>query len=213
MVFFALRTWTGIFSSSSSSNGTATAFSTDFHNTTNSLNWQTGQLDNGVTAGFAQNQYLIQTTLDNTVFPYPQALGTLPAQFTLTTTIKEQEGSSNLIYGLAFRFGEQNGTVNCYMLVVNNAGYYQIIELGNGHTIAQPLWQGNYAGGSGAHTLQVKEEANNVYTFSIDGKSIAAGIDNSTTLTLNDLSGGSMALVATGPGGEFAASLVQLSIP
>jgi hypothetical protein len=193
----------------------ATSFVEDFHNTNNPLKWQIGNLDNGVTASIPNNQYTIQTTQGYTSFPYPQAVGTLPQDFTLTATMAETSGGSSLTYGVAFRFSEQSGNVsNCYAFIISSSSTYELLEIGHGYTISSaPLWQGSYtaAGGTGSHTLQVKAQGSN-YTFSIDGHTVKTGA-SSTTLNNTDISDGSMALVVTGPGGTFVATHVQLSIP
>ncbi len=212
LVVFGLRSFVFSGSNNSSSNsGHATAFTEDFHDTSNSRQWLVGNLNDGVTASISSNQYLMQTTGSNTDFLYPQAVGSLPANFTLTTTMSEQASDpTSLTYGLALRFSEQNGVVNCYALLINNTGGYLLAEIGHGHTITSPLWQGSYTNKAGPHTLQVIAQGSN-YTFTIDGQSIKTGL-NSTSLSNADISDGSLALVVTGPGGHFAVSSVQLSL-
>ena len=213
LVVFGLRYF--VFSGSNngpSNSGNATAFTEDFHDTSNSHQWLVGNLNDGITASISNNHYLIQTTSSNTDFPYPQAVGSLPANFTLTTTMSEQASDpTSLIYGLALRFSEQNGVVNCYALHINSTGEYFLAEIGHSHTITSPLWRGSYTNKAGPHTLQVIAQGSN-YTFSIDGQSIKTSL-NSTTLSNSDISDGSLALVVTGPGGHFALNSVQLSIP
>jgi hypothetical protein len=213
LVVFGLRYF--VFSGSNngpSNSGNATAFTEDFHDTSNAHQWLVGNLNDGVTASISNNQYLIQTTSSNTDFSYPQAVGSLPANFTLTTTMSEQASDpTSLAYGLALRFSEQSGVVNCYALLINSTGGYLLVEIGHGHTITSPLWQGSYTNKAGPHTLQVIAQGSN-YTFSIDGQSIKTSL-NSTTLSNADISDGSMALVVTGPGGHFALNAIQLSIP
>ncbi len=194
----------------------AKAFIEDFQN--NNRNWQIGSLGGGITVDINNHhRYIIDvsqpTNQATTAFAYPQKVGTLSPNFTLSATIQENPGAPNIFYGLAFRFTEGNSAnVTCYALIIDNNGDYQIREYGNGYNNSSAaLWSGQYAGSTGPHTLQVIGQGNN-YTFTIDGKAIKTGA-TSYTLTNTDIQSGSLALVAAGPTATFIATSVQLSIP
>jgi hypothetical protein len=81
--------------------------------------WSEGNID-GLTANISNGQYSL--TLDNqqnTHFPYPAAIGTLPTNFTLTVQIRQSAGDDTVAYGLAFHLiyeGKQVKT--CYAFAI-----------------------------------------------------------------------------------------------
>jgi serine/threonine protein kinase len=202
----------GTNTSTSSGTGTASPFLEQFQSS-NKLNWSTGQFAQGVTADVGNGQYTIETTEQGTAFPFPSAVGNLPANFTLTASMAEQAGDADtLSYGLVVRFTAQSGVAeDGYALVITSGGSYGILEIGHGHTLADPLWQGTYAGGAGQHTLKIQARGSN-YTFFIDQQQIATG-SNQSTLNNPDITTGGLALLVTGPGGTFITTKVQLNIP
>jgi serine/threonine protein kinase len=207
---------TGTTSNANSGTGSHTSTASPFleqFQSANKLNWSTGQFAQGVTAELSNGQYTIETTQQGTAFPFPAAVGNLPANFTLTASMAEQAGdASTLSYGLTVRFTAQNGVAeDGYALVITNSGAYGILEIGHGHTLANPLWQGTYTGGSGQHTLKIQAR-DSTYTFFVDQHQLSTGI-NQSSLHNADITTGSLALLVTGPGGTFIITQVQLTIP
>jgi serine/threonine protein kinase len=197
-------------------NGTAQAFSETFQD--NSRDWQTGNLNNGVTASTpGGGTYAVTVPANRTALPYPQAVGTLPASFTLTAEIQQISGSADAEYGIAFHFSEDSSgnNIHCYALVVNSSGDYQILECKGQQFVY--ISQGSYQPNGKQHTLRVKAQSSS-YSFFIDGreKQIAIG-NHPATSTWNDSTfrGGQLTLLFSGgaTGAEFEATRVQLSIP
>jgi serine/threonine protein kinase len=191
--------------------GPAQAFIEDFHN--DSRNWQQGSvLGNGVQAQVSNNQYVITTSENYTSFAYPQSVGTLPTSFTLTAKMQETANAPTLFYGLAFHFTEISASsVKCYAFLINNAGDYAIYEYSPGASPSN-LFSGTFTPTSGVQTLQVKAQKNN-YTFAIDGYAVNTGLNHATTLSNSDIQDGDLALLVTGPGGNFVTTQVALATP
>lgn len=194
----------------SSSSGLASSFNENFQN--NNRDWPTGTLDQGIVATVpTYGDYKVTVPTNITAFPYPQKVGTLPDNFTLSATIQESGSSSSAFYGLAFHFLQTDSGITCYALVINNSGYYQILEYqANGNN--PMVYQGNYSVGKQAmHTLSVKAQGG-TYTFAIDGQSvqIAEASGNSASWSNSDLHNGLLALFLSGAD-TYQASNVQLS--
>ena len=218
LVVVATRVLPGLTGNSTNTNtntnssSTAQAFTEDFHS--NNRNWQQGgTLGNGVQAQVSSNQYVITTSENYTSFAYPQAVGKLPTSFTLTAKMEETVQSSTLFYGLAFHFTEINsGSIQSYALLINNAGDYLVDEYTPGKASPGELFSGTFTATSGTQALQVKAQGTQ-YTFTIDGKTVYTGLNNVTTLSNSDIQDGSLALVVTGPQGNFVITQVALTTP
>ncbi len=197
-------------------NGAAQAFIETFQN--NSRNWQTGSLNNGVTASTpGGGSYTVTVPQNETTLPYPQAIGALPATFTLTATLQQISGSAGAEYGIAFHFSEDStgANISCYALVVNSSGGYQILQY-RANQFSQ-ISQGSYQPNGKQHTLEVKAQGSK-YSFFVDGQEEQIAVGNnpaSTTWTDSSLNSGQLALLFSGntTGAEFEATRVQLSIP
>jgi serine/threonine protein kinase len=199
-----------------SNSGLAQAFNEQFQD--NHLNWQTGNIAPGVSISTpGQGAYAITIASSSTAFPYPQAVGLLPDNFTLTATLQQTAGASDDAYGLAFHFARDNsGSISCYALAISSNGSYAIYEYTSNTPIT--ITQGSYPVGPGPHTLTVKAQGN-LYTFSIDQQALQLTIGTqapTTTWSNNDLHSGHPALLFAGPNpGEantaFKATHIQLS--
>lgn len=195
----------------------AKAFIEDFHG--NDRSWQVGDLNGGVTASTpGGGAYTITVPQNSTTFPYPQSSGTLPDNFTLTATIQQTTNIPDALYGIAFHFSQDsNSTVTCYAFIVNS-GTYQILKYTNNSIT--PVYQGQIASNTLAHTLRVVAQDNS-YSFFIDGKAEQFAIgSNPASPTWSDSSfhGGQLALLLGNPknaaqAATFLATSVQLSIP
>jgi serine/threonine protein kinase len=212
--------------SATSNSGPAQPFSENFQD--NSRHWPSGSLDNGITASSpGSGAYTVTvpfnqaTQTSQVAFPYPQTVGTLPDNFTLTATIKQTAGASNIFYGIAFRFTEASNGITSYALVANNSGNYQILEYKTPN-VALSIYPGNYtASGQNTHTFKVKTVGNN-YSFFVDGQPLPLVIGShasTTTWSNSDLHDGLLSLFLSGPSLQsdspvsYQASSVQLSIP
>lgn len=197
-------------------NGAAQAFSETFQN--NSRDWQTGSLNNGVTASTpGEGAYAVTVPANRTALPYPQAVGTLPASFTLAATLQQISGPADAAYGIAFHFREDSSgnNINCYALVVNSSGNYQILEYKANQFVQ--ISQGSYQANRKQHTLEVKAQGSN-YSFFVDGQEEQIAIGNhpaTSTWSDSTFRDGQLTLFFSGgaAGAEFAATRVQLSIP
>src|SRR5205085_7627874 len=121
----------GLFPSTTNSTPSVKAFSEDFHN--NDRNWTIGSQDSGnFSAALAASQYMLTVgNARNTYFPHPDtsAVGTLPANFTLTVQLVQTGGTdTNVFYGPAFHLTENGSKVYCYALVINMFGSYQLLK-------------------------------------------------------------------------------------
>jgi serine/threonine protein kinase len=203
--------------SGSTDNSPAQAFTENFQN--NDLNWQVGTQDNGVTASSPGNgAYTVNVPPTITAFPYPKAIGTLPANFTLSATLTQTTQDPTSFYGLAFHFHEDSTTY--YALLINHNGMYAIFESKKGTPIE--IYHSTYhSNGQQAHVLRVQAR-NNTYSFFVDGQAETLTIGNnsaSTTWSNSDLNDGYLALFLTGsnqsddPATTYVASIVQLTIP
>ena len=120
--------FSGLNSNQNSGSTTATAFTENFQSTTR--NWTAGTIG-GLTAGIVKNQYDIQINGGpDTYFPHPD-VGTLPTNFTLTVTMEQTQGSSNALFGLAFREKDDGngGKVTCYAFGHSNKRKFNRSEI------------------------------------------------------------------------------------
>lgn len=223
LVVFGIRLLPGLSGNPGSSNGatsntsTAQAFNEHFQDTR--LSWLAGNIAPGVSASTpGGGAYSVTISQNTTAFPYPQAVGALPANFTLAATLQQSSGARTSVYGLAFHLSGDTGNVSCYALVVDSSGGYEILEYTNSRYTT--ISQGSYQPAAQKHTLEVKAQGNS-YTFLIDGQieQIQIGANPpGNTWNNSDLHGGRLALLFAGPasGGastKFVATNVQLSIP
>ncbi|HEY0755084.1 MAG TPA: protein kinase [Ktedonobacteraceae bacterium] len=228
LVVLGLRFLPGLSSNStnpttgSTNNGSAQAFHELFQD--NHLNWPAGNLSAGVTTSTpAGGAYITSISTKNTAFPYPQAVGLLPDNFTLSATLIQTAGALNDSFGLAFHFAEDSsGHVTCYALVIISNGVYAIYQYtGNNANSPTQITGGIFQASKQQHTLAVKAQGSN-YSFFIDSQplSFAVGAQAASTSWNNsDLHGGRLALFFAGPNNpgdptaSFKASSVDLSTP
>ena len=202
---------------SNASSNIAQAFTETFQD--NNRNWTNGTLNN-LTASITGNQYhlqIINAKGGQTYFPHPD-IGTLPDKFTLTVTMEQTQSDPSSSYGLAFRESENaSGGVSCYALVINTGGTYQVLKYGprqDGYDPAytslgatnQPFSAIN-TGIDQFNTLQVIVNGSS-FTFTINGKPLPGTVTPDTSL-----SGGQLALFASGTNATFVASQVTLTTP
>ncbi|HZR42690.1 MAG TPA: serine/threonine-protein kinase, partial [Ktedonobacteraceae bacterium] len=186
-----------------------TAFVDDFHNT--QFQWIEGSA-NGLTATISNGKYLLTT--DNTQathFPYPSAVATLPANFTMTIQIAQDTGSNTLAYGLVFHLNHTGNQVSCYALVITSSGNYAVLRYDPGQSQPTPLQQGKlpttYGSPGTMYTLQAIVKGNSMQ-FSINGQSIQINGAPITDATYKD---GLPGLLVTGPTASFTVTKVQVS--
>ncbi len=201
--------------------GTAQAFSEHFQN--NNLNWQTGPTDQGFSATLPSGgQYSVTVPQDKTGFPYPQNIGALPANFTLTASIQETAGGSTAFYGLMFHFSQDSSGTNGYSFFINSTGQCQITKYKAATSTPPPNAQCSYSTpGQTAHTLKVQAQ-DSKYSFFVDNRAIVFPTSSNpanTTWSDGDLHGGLLALALSGPApgagaqATYVITQVQLSIP
>jgi hypothetical protein len=179
--------------------------------------WSEGNID-GLTANISNGQYSL--TLDNqqnTHFPYPAAIGTLPTNFTLTVQITQSAGDDTVAYGLAFHLiYEGNHVKTCYAFAITSMGSYAILRYTNG--TLDTLWSGQWKGQSAAiHSgLGQRNELEAIvqgstFSFRINGQTVT--LRKGTTVTDTAYTGGQLGLLVAGPNTGFAVTKVQLMIP
>ncbi len=163
--------------------------------------------------------YLI--TIDQTppatyYFPYPQAVGSLPTNFTLQAQIQRLAGGEENWYGLAFRLHPEGNYVSCYALVIDGAGHYALWKF-DAHA-DQPgtplvLVSGAYSPRPHApDTLEISARGD-TFTARIN----AVPLDfNAPTQSVSDrggYSGGRAGLLVTGPNARFSITRFSLTLP
>jgi serine/threonine protein kinase len=208
-------------SSTLSSTSQATAFVETFQDDQRS--WQPSSPTNGLSATLGNQQFIL--TIDNVpatnyYFPYPAAVGTLPATFTLSTSVTQNQGSPSTFYGLAFRMSQDGGVVRSYAFVVNHNGQFEFLKFDpNAKIIPTVLQTGSLP--SSVHlamnqqsTIQVTVHDQS-FSFAVNGTSI---LINGSTITTDTTSSapytdGQLALLVTGPNSRFTVTRVQLSLP
>ncbi|HEX7737814.1 MAG TPA: protein kinase [Ktedonobacteraceae bacterium] len=226
LVVFGLRFLPGLTGSGSGTTGTNTtttgaaqAFNELFQN--NDRGWPSGSLYPGVTASEPSGgAYTVTLSTNNTAFPYPQNVGTLPDNFTLSATLNQTAGAPGGLFGIAFHFTQVSSSqVACYVLAITKSGQYDIYKYTDkGPT---PVTSGSIQTSSQAYTLAVKAQGSN-YSFFVNNQplSFAVGAQApSTTWTDRAWRAGHLALFFTGSNTgttsttAYIASNVQLTIP
>lgn len=199
--------------------GKSQQFNEHFQN--NDLGWQTGTLDQGVSAtNPSGGQYSVTVPRNQTTFPYPQKADTLPANFTLTATLQGSATALSAFYGVVLHFAQTNSGISGYAFILNNTGHFQIIKYENATSVPAASVEGTYnASGKTTHTLMVQARGDH-YTFSIDGNTVTIPTSANPANTVwsdSDLHNGILTLFFAGPdqgaSATYVASAVQLSIP
>jgi len=200
----------------------AQPFSEHFQN--NQWGWQTGTLEQGVSATDPSGgQYSVTVPPGKTAFPYPQNVGTLPTNFTLTATLQGSATALSAFYGVVLHFTKTNSGISGYAFILNNTGHFQIIRYENATSVPVASVEGTYnVSGKTTHTLMVQARGSN-YTFSIDSSAVAIPTSANPANTVwsdSDLHDGNLTLFFAGPDqgnatadAIYVASAVQLSIP
>lgn len=210
VLLLALVGWPSLHMPSPQSPSSARSFTDTFH--TNDNNWSQGS-SNGLTATVASGQYtLITDTQESTHFPYPKAVGTLPANFILTAEIIQEQGSTQVFYGLVFYL--QPELTRCYAFVMNNIGNYQILRYDGASTTPNVLWSGTISNFQSSlhkkNQLQVKAQTGH-FSFTIDNQPVPLQ-PGQTTLTDTTYMSGQPGLLIAGPNTSFIVTKVQLEI-
>ncbi len=191
--------------------GTARAFTETFAN--NNAGWIEGNI-NGLTSSVYGGHYTLSVAPENTYFPYPTKIGTLPKQFTLTAQIKQDTGNTQRAYGIVFYLNAQNSeTKSCYAFVITSNKDYEVLKY-DATGLAPALWQGNSPAIHGLHqsnTLQATVR-HGTFSFKINGQRILLN-NNKFSITDTTYSSGYAGLLVTGPNAQFTVTRVQLAIP
>jgi hypothetical protein len=197
----------------SSTNAPAKAFIDTFSDNYN--HWLSGTKPGGLTATVGSGHYTL--SYDNeqyTHFPYPGAVGVLPANFTLTTQMSQEQGNPTVYYGLAFRMiynGDQ--VASCYAFVITSDGQYAILryDTANGKTQSNVLNNGSsraiLTGLHQKNELQAIVQGSQL-NFAVNGQKILTNAISDATYT-----GGYPGLEVSGPNTSFTVTKVQLTIP
>ncbi|WP_162179497.1 serine/threonine-protein kinase [Thermogemmatispora carboxidivorans] len=164
-------------------------------------------------------QYLI--TIDQTppatyYFPYPQAIGSLPTNFTLQVEMQRLAGGEENWYGLAFRLHPEGNYVSCYALVIDGAGHYALWKF-DAHT-AEPgtplvLVSGTYSPRSHApDTLEISVRGD-TFTARINALPLDFNTPTQSVSDRGGYSGGRAGLLVTGPHARFSITRFSLTLP
>ncbi|MBA2393920.1 MAG: protein kinase [Ktedonobacteraceae bacterium] len=189
--------------------GPATAFTEMFVN--NNAGWTEGSI-NGLTASVAGKQYTLTTVPKDTFFPYPTKIGSLPKQFTLTAQIRQDKGTTDVFYGIAFYMTAQNGqTQAAYAFVITSNGLYALLRYDNNTSVT--LWSGQSTVVRNLHQINTLQATvkDGTFSFKINGQ--ATALKSGTSLKDTTYENGQAGLVVTGPDAQFTATKVQLAIP
>jgi serine/threonine protein kinase len=201
----------------SSSSAQATAFVETFQD--NQRNWSSPT--NDVTVTLANQQLVLATgnvPANNFYFPYPQAVGTLPPNFTLSAQITHNQGSSSAWYGLAFALDQSGGTFHSYAFAVNDNGQYAFLKFDPTAKVIPTVLH------IGQLSSQVQLAANQpnrlqvvvyhqTFSFSVNGTTIPIGGSAVTADSSAPYTGGQLGLLVTGTNSIFIVTKVQLTIP
>lgn len=214
LAFFALNGWPFTHLQSPltpSASSSATSF-IDTFDTSNNNGWPQGN-SAGLTASIEQGKYtLITDSQASTHFPYPKTIGMLPANFTLTGAIEQEQGSAQIYYGLVFYL--QPDSPRCYAFVINNAGSYQILRYDAGKTQPEALWIGSSSAIQAdlhkQNQLQVIAQ-NSHFSFKVNNQVLPLK-PGQATLTDTTYSNGQLGLLVTGPNASFIVTKVQLEV-
>ncbi len=193
----------------------SSSFTENFQN--NNRHWFLSS-NGGLTEFIQNNQYILTVNDPNTHFAYPAPEGTangpLPTNFTLTADIERSSGDTQRLYGLVFRFQQDNSGVHCYAFVVNGQGDYGVLKYDPDATGSySPLKQGTFSNiGAKTNTLQVTAQGNK-FSFKINGKVVPVNNpDNTLTDRDHPYTGGQLGLMVTGPNIILAVTKVQLAV-
>ena len=210
--------FSGFNSNQNSGSTTATAFTENFQSTTR--NWTAGTIG-GLTAGIVKNQYDIQISGGpDTYFPHPD-VGTLPTNFTLTVTMEQTQGSSNALFGLAFREKDDGngGKVTCYAFGIQTNGNSTVQKYDpnvanltttiGGSTSPVPDFK---AGNNQLHTIQAIVHGS-TFSFKVDNQTVPVSPSPDKTITDTQYTGGQPTLYVSGSNATFIVTSVQLAIP
>ncbi len=188
----------------------AQTFTETFQN--NQYAWTVGTI-NSLTGTIHAGTYTLQVSDGNTHFPSPRAAGALPNNFTLSTTLSQTAGATNLSYGLVFYLtSSDQQSVSCYAFVIESSGNYGLLKYTAQQANPDVIDQGTSPVIKGVHyanTLKMIAQ-NGSFQFAINGQPIQ--IKGQTTITDTTHHEGTLGLLVSGPG-TFVASQVQLTIP
>jgi serine/threonine protein kinase len=198
----------------------ATAFTENFQD--NQRNWTVGSKQ-GLTASPPGNSsYMLAVSDGNTYFPNPDAIGILPANFTLSVEIEQNSGSLDTVYGLAFRLrlsGQNGEKVYCYAFVIDGKGGYEVLKYdADAPPPPNTLWSRQsfpaiHSGLQQKNTLVAIVQGNN---FSFLVNNVPVPMNNgsqSITDTLSPYTGGRLAILVAGLNTSFTVTQVKLTIP
>jgi len=195
----------------------ATAFTENFQD--NQRSWTVGSLQ-GLTASLPSNSsYMLAVSDGNTYFPYPHAVGILPANFTLSVEIEQSTGSLDTVYGLAFRLRQNGEKVYCYAFVIDGKGDYEVLKYNADAPITPTqLWIGQsfpaiHSGLKQKNSLVAIVQGNN---FSFQVNNVPVPVNNGSQ-SISDPSspytGGQLAILVAGLNTSFTVTQVKLTIP
>jgi hypothetical protein len=185
---------------------------TDNHN-----QWIEGDV-NGLTASISNSRYsLAVDAQQNTHFPYPAAVGTLPDNFTLTVQLTQGAGAESIAYGLAFRLtSEGNQVKSCYAFVITSSGNYGILRYRDG--MLDKEWSGQWSGQSSSVHSGLGQR--NALQAIVQGSTISFKINDQivktktgATMTDTAYTGGQLGILVAGPSTSFTVTKVQLTTP
>jgi len=195
----------------------AKPFAETFQNNNN--NWIVGNVS-GLQATLNNGSYNLTTDQQDVVhFSYPRAIGTLPTNFTLTMQVAQNQGNTNIAYGLAYHVtysADGALTQSCYALIIDSSGGYQILryDTANGKTQSTTLWMGQSSAiHTGLHQTNVLQAIvqGSTSSFKINNQALQTSTGNSLSDTT--YSGGQIGLLFAGPNTSFAVSNVTMTIP
>ncbi|MDQ6660231.1 MAG: protein kinase, partial [Chloroflexota bacterium] len=187
--------------SGAGSNCTA-SFTENFHD--NPCNWFVGT-NNHLTASRSNNTYLLQVgNANETYFPNPSSVATLPDAYTFATQVTQNAGATSVFYGLAFRFTGDNNSVSCYAFAIDGKGDYEVLKYAANQPRATILWQGTSQAihAQQSNALQVAVHGSN-FSFKINGNTVPVGANHGTTMADTSYLSGKVALLVAGPNTSF----------
>jgi len=198
----------------------ATAFTENFQD--NQRNWPVGS-SQGLTASLPSNSsYMLAVSDGNTYFPHPDAVGILPANFTLSAEIVQNSGSLDSVYGLAFRLklsGQNGEKVYGYAFVIDGKGDYALLKYnGDAQTAQSRLGSGLsfpaiHSGFQQKNTLVAIVQGN---SFSFLANNVPVPMNKGSQSIADPSSpytGGQLAILVAGLNTSFTVTQVKLSIP
>jgi hypothetical protein len=168
---------------------------------------------NNLNADISNGKYTLSSADGNTHFPYPQSIGMLPANFTLTAQMMQTAGDTGAIYGLAFRFTPNGtGVAASYAFVIDSSGDYALFKYQAGQSIR--VYQGQtsvlHPGLAKLNTLKVVAR-NDQFQFAINNHPVQ--IQGKDTFTDATYHGGQLGLLVSGQNTTYIAKDVELALP